>query len=86
MYRNWKSAAALGLALLLGCMMPMSTMLAAEDDAGTEVCSDADAGMTGGDESAPENESTADEENTSEGEDAADGENKPEDEDGRICY
>ncbi len=80
MYRNWKSAAALGLALLLGCMMPMSTMLAAEDDAGTEVCSDADAGMTGGDESAPENESTADEENTSEGEDAADGENEPEDE------
>ena len=81
MYRNWKSAAALGLALLLGCMMPMSTMLAAEDDAGTEVCSDADAGMTGGDESAPENESTADVENEPEDEDAADGENKPEDED-----
>ncbi len=81
MYRNWKSAAALGLALLLGCMMPMSTMLAAEDDAGTEVCSDADAGMTGGDESAPENENTADVENEPEDEDAADGENKPEDED-----
>jgi len=80
MYRNWKSAAALGLALLLGCMMPMSTMLAAEDDAGTEVCSDADAGMTGGDESAPENENTADVENEPEDEDAADGENKPEDE------
>ena len=78
MYRNWKSAAALGLALLLGCMMPMSTMLAAEDDAGTEVCSDADAGMTGGDESASENENTADVENEPEDEKAPDVENTPE--------
>ena len=80
MYRNWKGAAALGLALLLGCMMPMSTMLAAEDDAGTGVCSDADAGMTGGDESTQEDENAADEEDTSEGEDVSDGENVPEDE------
>ena len=80
MYRNWKGAAALGLALLLGCMMPMSTMLAAEDDAGTGVCSDADAGMTGGDESTQEDENAAVEEDTSEGEDVSDVENGPEDE------
>lgn len=32
MYRNWKKLAALGLAVLLGCAMPVSTMLAAEQD------------------------------------------------------
>lgn len=32
MYRNWKKMAALGLAVLIGCLMPMSTMLAAEQD------------------------------------------------------
>jgi len=31
MYRNWKGAAVLGLAALIGCMMPVSTMQAAED-------------------------------------------------------
>lgn len=35
MYRKWKNAAALGLAVLLGCMMPVCTMLAAEDEAGS---------------------------------------------------
>ncbi len=35
MFRNWKKAAALGLAVLLGCTVPMSTMLAAEDEPGT---------------------------------------------------
>ena len=39
MRRNWKRAAALGLTVLLGCMMPMSTMLAAEDDVETEAAS-----------------------------------------------
>ncbi|MBD5509561.1 MAG: hypothetical protein HDR05_16350 [Lachnospiraceae bacterium] len=33
MHRKWKSVSALGMALLLGCLMPMHTMLAAEDDA-----------------------------------------------------
>lgn len=37
MYRKWKSTAALGLAALLGCMMPMGTMLAAEEDTGDVV-------------------------------------------------
>lgn len=74
MYRNWKRAAALGLAVLIGGMMPMSTMLAAEEDAGTEMCSTADAGMTGSDESAPENE------NKPEGENEPGGENRPADE------
>lgn len=32
MYKNWKRTAALGLAVLLGCMVPMGTMQAAEDD------------------------------------------------------
>lgn len=36
MCRNWKGAAALGVTVLLGCMLPMSTMLAAEDDVETE--------------------------------------------------
>lgn len=31
MYRNWKKVSALGLAVLLGCTLPMGTMLAAED-------------------------------------------------------
>ena len=31
MCRNWKRIAALGLTVILGCMAPMSTMLAAED-------------------------------------------------------
>ncbi len=41
MHRKWKKVSALGLAVLLGCLMPMSTMLAAEDD--TEVVRDIEA-------------------------------------------
>lgn len=37
MCRKWRRAAALGVTVLLGCMVPMSTMLAAEDDVKTEV-------------------------------------------------
>lgn len=40
--RKSKKAAALGLAVALGCMMPMSTMLAAEDDAENAVSSVSD--------------------------------------------
>lgn len=49
MYRNWKNMAALGLAVLLGCMMPMSTILAVEEDAeiGVSSVSDNDAAGTG---------------------------------------
>ena len=32
MYRKWKSVTALGMAVLIGCLMPMDTMLAAEDE------------------------------------------------------
>lgn len=39
MCRNWKRAAALGLTVLLGCMLPMGTMLAAEDNVETETAS-----------------------------------------------
>ena len=42
MCRKWKRAAALGLTVLLGCMMPMSTMLAAEDNVETEAASVSD--------------------------------------------
>lgn len=51
MYRKWKGAAALGMAALIGFLMPMGTMMAAEEDseivqeveAGSEVDSEADA-------------------------------------------
>lgn len=32
MYKKWKSVTALGMAALLGCLMPMGTMLAAEEN------------------------------------------------------
>lgn len=32
MYKKWKGVAALSMAVLLGCLMPMGTMLAAEED------------------------------------------------------
>ena len=68
MYRNWKSAAALGLAVLLGCMMPMSTMLAAEEDAETTEAS------------VPENDAFHEEENVSGSETVTDEEGMPDDE------
>ena len=68
MYRNWKKTAALGLAALLGCMMPMSTMLAAEDDA------EAGAG------SVLENDVFHEEANASDDETVSDGKNMPDDE------
>lgn len=39
MRRNWKRAAALGLTVLLGCTLPMGTMLAAEDEVEIEAVS-----------------------------------------------
>ncbi len=57
MCRKWKKTAALGLAVLIGGMMPMGTMLAAEDNAEVvqEIEADvAEAGDTG-DTEAPEN-------------------------------
>lgn len=42
MYRKWKNTAALGLTVLLGCMMPVCTMLAAENDVETEADSVSD--------------------------------------------
>ncbi|MDE6212995.1 MAG: hypothetical protein K2M70_05915 [Lachnospiraceae bacterium] len=41
MHRKWKSMSALGMAVLLGCLVPMNTMLAAEDD--TEVVQEVEA-------------------------------------------
>ena len=48
MYRKWKKAAALGLAVLIGGMMPTSTMLAAEEDAAVVQELEADAGSEAG--------------------------------------
>lgn len=65
MYRNWKKLAALGLAVLIGCMMPMSTMLAAGQDVETVQDTEEDIVLDGeaadvvdisDDESVPEDE------------------------------
>ena len=37
MYKKWKSVAALGMAVLIGCMMPVSTMMAAAEDSQEDV-------------------------------------------------
>ena len=52
MHRKWKSVSALGMALLLGCLMPMNTMLAAEDETEVvqEVEADSDADVVSDDE------------------------------------
>lgn len=50
---NWKKAAALGLAVLIGGMMPMSTMLAAEDS-GIDAESVSGNGVIDEEENAPE--------------------------------
>lgn len=83
MYRNWKKMAALGLAVLIGCMMPMSTMLAAEQDAETvqdteeDVILDgeaADGADVSDDENVPEDEADLSKDDTlADGTDADDG-------------
>lgn len=90
MCRNWKNVAAVGLAVLIGCMMPMSTMLAADTEAdavvenGGESVSDGgnvleDVDASGG-ENDPEDGSVPDEENTPEDENVSDKESTPEEE------
>ena len=67
MHRKWKSVFALGMALLLGCLMPMHTMLAAEDDAEVvqEVEADSDADVVSDDGAiSDDNESVDADENT----------------------
>lgn len=73
MYRNWKKTAALGLAVLIGCMMPMSTMLAAEDDAKTGVSSVSDNDVLHGDENTPDSEKISDGDNIPDSTDVGDG-------------
>lgn len=51
MYRNWKGAAVVGMAALLGCMMPTGTMLAAEEKSVSEN------DVSYGDENMPDGES-----------------------------
>lgn len=66
MHKKWKSVAALGMAALLGCLMPMGTMLAAEEDteavqeSEADSVSDTDEGYDG-EVNVDENEITGDE-------------------------
>lgn len=79
MCRNWKRMAALGLAVLLGCIMPMSTMLAAEDNVETEGDSVSDNDVS--DENVPDVEDIPGYEEVEDGEEKADAgdENTPDD-------
>ena len=64
MYRKWKSVTALGMAVLIGCLMPMDTMLAAEDEVEVvqEVEADSDTDVVSDDEAISEdNENIGDE-------------------------
>lgn len=47
MYKKWKSVTALSMAALLGCLMPMGTMLAAEDNTEAVQESEADSNAEG---------------------------------------
>ena len=63
MYRKWKSLTALCMAALIGCLMPMDTMLAAEDDIEVvqEVEADSDTDVISDDETiSDDNESIGD--------------------------
>lgn len=64
MYRKWKSVTALGMAVLIGCLVPMDTMLAAEDETEVvqEVEADSDTDVVSDDEAVSEdNENIGDE-------------------------
>lgn len=69
MYKKWKSVTAISMAALLGCLMPMGTMLAAEDN--TEAVQESEANpvsdadeVYGGESNVDENESAGDEVNS----------------------
>lgn len=59
MYRKWKSVSALGMAALLGCLMPMGTMLAAEEN--TEVVQEIEADSASDTEAVVDDEAGLDE-------------------------
>lgn len=79
MHRKWKSVTALGLAALLGCLMPANTMLAAEEDTEvvqeTEADSVTDADEVSDDEAISDDNESVDEEENANGENFADEEN-----------
>lgn len=89
MHKNWKRMAALGLTVLLGCMMPAGTMLAAADDAQNGAATVTDNDALYEEETAPEKEnvpdggSVSDEENMPDDGSAPDEENVP-DGDGNV--
>ncbi|MDE7249254.1 MAG: hypothetical protein K2N82_05075 [Lachnospiraceae bacterium] len=62
MYKKWKSVAALGMAVLIGCMMPMSTMMAAAEDSQEDV-QESEMDSVSDDEDILDDENAGDEEN-----------------------
>lgn len=77
MYRNWKKVSALGLAVLIGCTLPMGTLLAAEDKAETVQEPGENSSVDNNvlhDDDTLDNGSIADNENTSGDESATDNE------------
>ncbi len=84
MYKKWKSVAALGMAVLIGCMMPVSTMMAAAEDSQEdvqeiEVNSDSDNGVILNGENSGDEDNVdvgiVDDENVSDETDAVEDEN-----------
>lgn len=69
MYKKWKSVAALGMAVLIGCMMPVDTMIVAaeENQQEIEVDSVSDNDAVDDDGAILDGENTGDEENVDDG-------------------
>lgn len=72
MYKKWKSVAALGMAVLIGCMMPVDTMIVAAEEnqeAGQEIETDSDSDDDAVDDDGAilDGENTGDEENVDDG-------------------
>lgn len=79
MRRKWKSVAALGMAVLLGCLMPTNTMLAAEEDTETvqemEADSVSDSDKVSDDEAVSDDNESVDEAENADAENTGDEEN-----------
>ena len=70
MHRKWKSVAALGMAVLLGCLVPVNTMLAAEED--TEAVQEMEADSVSDDEAISDDDESVDEEENADDETGVD--------------
>ncbi|MDE7232080.1 MAG: hypothetical protein K2N37_03285 [Lachnospiraceae bacterium] len=79
MHRKWKSVAALGMAVLLGCLMPMNTMLAAEED--TEAVQEMEMDSVSDIDEVSDDEAVSDDGERGDGEENSDAENTGDEED-----